>query len=317
MTEYVTSREKQALFSVLLDLLSELNRVCAKYNITYYACGGTLLGAIRHKGFIPWDDDVDVILPRKDYDKLKKIADTGAFKEPYFFQSPSTDEGYPKGFCRLRNSYTTETPFDDVAMNCNRGVFIDIFPLDIIPDDNKKYKKQFNKLKMIRLFMNAYARYYSGFGTEGTTKIKSIVYYALVPLFASKILTTNKLFNLYEKVASQYLDTDNHRAGPIALLNPSDRVIYDRCLWEGQTIWWNFENIKISVPEYYDDILKISYGDYMTPVQETSLHGTILFSSEIPYQEFIKQHFDELKAGWYMQTETGRRHVSLTDNENM
>ena len=149
---YVVTAEKQELFSVLLDLLKELNRVCSENDITYYAFGGTMLGAIRHKGFIPWDDDVDIILPRKDYDRLKEVADKGAFGEPYFFQSPSTDKGYPKGFCRLRNSNTTEIPYDDVAMNCNRGIFIDIFPLDILPDDEKERGKQKKQLSTLRLF---------------------------------------------------------------------------------------------------------------------------------------------------------------------
>ena len=159
MTEYVIAPERRQLFDVLLDLLNEFNRVCAEHNITYYAFGGTLLGAIRHKGFIPWDDDVDIIVPRKDYDKLKKIADRGAFLRPYFFQSPSTDAGYPKGFCRLRNSSTTEIPFDDVAMKCNRGIFIDIFPLDVVPDDERKFLRQKKKLTKIRQFLNSYARY--------------------------------------------------------------------------------------------------------------------------------------------------------------
>lgn len=303
---YVVTAEKQELFSVLLDLLKELNRVCSENDITYYAFGGTMLGAIRHKGFIPWDDDVDIILPRKDYDRLKEVADKGAFGEPYFFQSPSTDKGYPKGFCRLRNSNTTEIPYDDVAMNCNRGIFIDIFPLDILPDDEKERGKQKKQLSTLRLFMNSFARYYSGFGVKGTTRLKSMAYYCTLPLFKMRILTTDKLFRKFEKTASRYSKTENNIAGAVTLLFGNDRFIYDRKLWEGNTIWVDFENIKIPVPEYYDDILKHSYGDYMTPVQEPTNHGDLLYSTKIPYEEYIKENYEMLKDNWYKRTEVGR-----------
>ena len=285
---YVVTAEKRELFDKLLDLLKEFNRVCVENNIKYFVFAGTMLGAIRHKGFIPWDDDVDVIMLREDYNKLKKLADGGVFKHPYFFQNPSTDQGYPKGFCRLRNSDTTEIPYDDVAMKCNRGIFIDVFPLDVLPDDEKKREKQLKKLHTIRLLMNSYARYYSGFGVLGTTKAKAAAYYLTLPFFKTGLLSMDKLYKRYERVASQYQNNGDKLIGTIAFSFENKRFIFSRKWWESKVVLVDFEDMKVPIPEDFDELLKHSYGDYMTPVQEPTNHGELLFSTNVPYTKFTQ-----------------------------
>lgn len=304
---YLVTPEKRGLFDKLLDLLKEFDRVCRDNNIKYFVFAGTMLGAIRHKGFIPWDDDVDVIMLREDYNKLKKVADGGVFKEPYFFQNPSTDKGYPKGFCRLRNSNTTEIPFDDVAMNCNRGIFIDIFPLDVIPADFNKMQRQIKKLRTLRLFMNSFARYYSGFGTVGTTRVKAAAYYLTLPLFKLGILSMDKLYRKYDQTASKYENSGGSMIGTIAFSFEEKRWIFNKNWWESKVVWVNFEDMLVPVPEDYDALLRHSYGDYMTPVQEPTNHGDLLFSTTIPYKQFIEEHSDELREGWYERTEVGNK----------
>ena len=91
----------QAVWAVQMDLLKELIRVCEKYNITYYGDSGTLLGAIRHKGYIPWDDDIDVVMTRSEYNRLLEVAEK-EFTHPYFFQTRETDYGYERPFARLQ-----------------------------------------------------------------------------------------------------------------------------------------------------------------------------------------------------------------------
>lgn len=301
------SSKKQSLFDALLDLLAEYDRVCSEYNLKYYAYGGTMLGAVRHKGFIPWDDDIDVTMPRDDYNKLKELAKRGIFKEPYFFQNSETDIGFPRGISRLRNSNTTAIPYDDVAMNCNKGVFLSIFPLDIIPDDDKLARKQIKKLQTIRLFMNSFARYYSGFGAEGTTFVKKIAYHVSVLLFKLKILTVPRLNDAFEKTAACYNHTQNGRVGLITVAFNDKRNTHKRDLFEGNTIWSDFETTKIPIPEHYDKILSHIYGDYMIPVQAPTEHGDMLYSTTVNYKQFQKEHAEELKAGWLAQTETKKK----------
>ena len=112
-----------------LDILKAFIKVCNKYNLEYFLVYGTALGAIRHKGFIPWDDDIDVAMPRKDYDKYIELQ-----KEyegtPYFIQTFKSDPCYIYNYAKLRDSSTTflENAFKNHRIN--QGVFIDVFPVD-------------------------------------------------------------------------------------------------------------------------------------------------------------------------------------------
>ncbi|WP_302782657.1 LicD family protein, partial [Acidaminococcus intestini] len=136
---FLVSQKRKEVWAVELDLLTEFDRVCKKYKLRYFADGGTLLGAIRHGGFIPWDDDIDLAMFRDDYDKLCSIA-LHEFKNPYFFQTEYTDRGSLRGHAQLRNSNTTAILRN--SLNCkykfNQGIFIDIFPMDSVTENQSK-----------------------------------------------------------------------------------------------------------------------------------------------------------------------------------
>ena len=138
--DFLVTREVKKLWAVELDLLAELDRVCKKHGLKYAANGGTLLGAIRHKGFIPWDDDIDVMMPRCDYEKLIKLAPT-EFASPYYLESIHSDAETLMWFAKLKNSATAaiEYPYNPER---NQGIFIDIFPLDNVADDARKVLEQ-------------------------------------------------------------------------------------------------------------------------------------------------------------------------------
>lgn len=134
--DYFVSTDIKKLWNVELGLLEEFERVCAKYNLKYYADGGTLLGAVRHKGFIPWDDDIDIQMMASDYKKLCEVANK-EFREPFFFQSYVTEEIFPPWHAKLRDSRTTGcTEFEKILRPMwNKGIFLDIFPLYYVPDN--------------------------------------------------------------------------------------------------------------------------------------------------------------------------------------
>ena len=136
---YTISPEMKKLWAVELDLLNEFMSVCKRNNIRFSADAGTILGAVRHKGMIPWDDDIDVMMLREDYDKLCKIA-SKEFTYPYFFQTEDTDKGSLRGHAQLRNSATTGILYaeKEYKYKFNQGIFIDIFPIENLSEDTKE-----------------------------------------------------------------------------------------------------------------------------------------------------------------------------------
>lgn len=123
----------QRLHDVEVELMDEFVRICDKYGLTYFLYGGTLLGAVRHKGFIPWDDDVDILMPRKDYDRFAELCKTD-LDDKYFYQSYETDGVMPFLFAKLRknNTRVSEEKFEGKDMH--QGIYIDIMPLDYFPE---------------------------------------------------------------------------------------------------------------------------------------------------------------------------------------
>lgn len=200
---YTVSAEMKKLWAVELDLLAEFDRVCKKHGLTYFVEGGTLLGTIRHQGFIPWDDDVDLVMFREEYEKLLKIVDQ-EFQHPYFFQTPFTDPGLIMGGSRLRNSETTlVSDFENKRPYKNKGIFIDIFILDKVPESAKA-------IKFTKVFLNAYWRilryaayYESYFGPGKKTSVRQKLL-GKFSLGLKHIFGIKRLYKGYEAYCTQW-----------------------------------------------------------------------------------------------------------------
>jgi len=150
--DYEVSEKMKKVWNVELNNLVEFQRICKKLGLTYYAICGTLLGAIRHKGFIPWDDDIDVGMPRKDYELFLELAPK-EIKPPFFLQTYKSERCFSSDLARLRNSNSTGYTLWQAFNRTNKGIFIDIFPIDHEPDDevicqteNKRYQRQMHLL---------------------------------------------------------------------------------------------------------------------------------------------------------------------------
>lgn len=279
---YTVSAEMKKLWAVELDLLAEFDRVCGENHLTYFADGGTLLGAVRHGGFIPWDDDIDLLMPRKDYDKLKQIA-VNEFKEPYFFQSMESDTGLMSGGCRLRNSETTITNTSEwIKPFRHKGVFIDIFSLDHAPDQDRRLRTMKRVLKAYWRILRfaAYRDYY--FEKERwyplTKRMKGFCATLLKRIFGIQCL-----YHGFERYCTQYNRRNTKRVAPLESLR--GRRVYQR-EWFETVHFRNFEWMKIPVPADCDGVLTEAYGDYMVMKQIPAIHSKLTFNTELSYKEY-------------------------------
>ena len=135
------------LHEVQVEILDEIDKICKENNIPYFLVGGTMLGAVRHKGFSPWDDDVDIGMLREDYDRFKKLClNSNILNEKYFLHCLDTDENYWLPFMKVRKNNTTFGEKFIKNLDTHKGVFVDIFPYD-----NVKYEKNF--FQKIRAFL--------------------------------------------------------------------------------------------------------------------------------------------------------------------
>lgn len=288
---YLVSAKMKALWAIQLDLLNEFDRVCKKYDLRYILEFGTLLGAIRHKGFIPWDDDLDVSMLREDYDKLMAVA-SKEFKHPYFLQNQMTESGYDDCVTKLRRSDTCYILKLDIdkrgrQMSFNQGVFIDIFVFDNAPSDKKteelldyKSRRAFYRMKVI----NRPPRLHS----DLSLLIKEIMSYSYNRLRYGSI---QKEYMRLEKIAKSFHGSDT--VGTVMTLVNWFRPLsfYD------ELIKVPFENLTCPVPSRYDEVLRTMYGDYMTPVIAPSGHTLVYFDADRSYQEVLndKSLMEELR----------------------
>lgn len=246
------------LQKVMLDAFKEFVRVCEKHKLQYFLIGGTALGAIRHKGFIPWDDDLDVGMPRPDYDKLMKLSKE--FKSPYFLQNYLTDFGHVLPYAKIRNSNTTYIENFHRFHPINHGIWIDIFPIDGMSKKKDEVRVKGPKYRLLWFV------YYFTFLAHMYNKPKKHTWFMQIPLYfvsllflplllgkwLTRLINKSMKSKKYEDstlVGSYFTWTFNKEALP--------RSYY------GQGIKVQFEDVQAVIPTNYDAYLKAKYGDYM------------------------------------------------------
>jgi len=289
----ITSSIKK-IWAVELDLYAELDRVCKKYNIKFCADGGTLLGTIRHGGFIPWDDDFDIAMLRDDYKKLCRVA-SEEFKKPYFFQTEQTDPGSARGHAQLRNSATTailKSEINELSKNTyNQGIFIDIFPFDSVPENENEQRNLYNEIvkkkkKYRSIISNKnYFSYILSRKDDEKVDLKTTVKRYIRHLEYTMIKADYILpYNEFEALCQKYNNLVN------------TQMVADFCMPVGlnriqryrkdfdNLILADFEFLKIPIFKNYDRNLRNLYGDnYLIPQQVESEHKGVFFDVENPY----------------------------------
>ena len=279
---YEVSAKLKKIWAVELDLLAEFDRVCKLHGIKYQIFAGTLLGAVRHKGFIPWDDDVDVAMSREDFNKLCEIAST-EFKEPYFFQTALNDRKYFFGFGRLRNGLTTGVIRGHESLDYNNGIYIDVFPLDGIPDSRYRSWIQRHIQVLIVKCCTTYGRM-----RRKSNHVSEVLSRLIRPLI--RLLPFEWWYSLYVGVLSLYTKHSNRLCLRTHFLFGERYIILKSEL--ADTIEMSFENLMVPVPRSYDTVLSRIYGNYMhfpsVELRGKWHEGQIHFEPDMPYKEYLK-----------------------------
>ena len=260
--DYTISAEMKKVWAVQLDLLQELIRVCKEHGLRVFADSGTLIGAVREKGFIPWDDDIDVAMPREDYDKLMALS--SEFRDPYFLQSITTHEYYINRFAQLHMKGTSAIR-QGSRQRHQQCIYIDIFVLDSIPSTPRAIKRHYNHVKSVRLRLKLAMKLRDRIPHTWYTYIRNHV----------NLLSDKYWFAQFEGVMRSVQHTDRTPYAAYLCQRMTLPVVSLGCYAE--TLWMPFEHIMVPVPAGYDEVLRLQYGDYMKPVKAPTQHGQMMF----------------------------------------
>ena len=260
------------VWAVQLDLIAEFARVCEKHNLKWWIDYGTLLGAVRHKGFIPWDDDVDILMMRSDFEKLCELADNN-FQHPYHLRTPYNDYELPMEFAKLHNEDTTMLDgYDALFMmkqgrkfSYSQGIYIDIFPLYGVPDDDEEFLRIFKRLKSYKKKANLCYKliynYYPAY-TKWKRPFKAMLHY-LAKVFGIHS-DYRKYFNEFMETLNMYDTPDSKRVAefwPISQQDFLENLVLPRAYFD-ETVYLQFEMLSLPTSSCYEELLERSYGNW-------------------------------------------------------
>ena len=268
----------EKLHSLELKIALEIRRICEKYNIQYFIIAGTLLGAVRHGGFIPWDDDMDIGMLRSEYERFLKACEED-LSEEFFLQTWDTDPEYPMSYgkIRLKNTHVLESFSQGVALKYD-GLFVDIFPYDSVPENPLDRKLQAAKYFICKRILWIKKGMGKDMRTEGLKKrIKYDVFKAFSSLFSYEAVKEylRKTQIKYNGIQTKRVVTDG--------ADPYEKESIERC-WAENLELIEFENEKFLTYKDKTDYLTHLYGDYMKLPPEDQRGGHNLV--EVDFGEY-------------------------------
>ena len=268
----MTDGELKKVQGQLLIIAKEIKRVCEKHGINYFLLGGTLIGAVRHKGFIPWDDDLDLGMLREDYEKFLEIAPS-ELSEDFCLQTMENDPEYGLAFAKVRMNGTVYREMTDPRIKAHQGFWVDVFPYDNIPDDNAELAQMADRIMDYRtlLLMKAGSTPWKVIPVF-YKRWKSHMRYKKFINRAAKI-PREQLVSDYNKEMKRYNESATARicqqsGGARFGKHPLDRNFLS------EFTKLSFEDDEFQCPKRYDEFLRAIYGDYMQLPPEDQRHCT-------------------------------------------
>lgn len=264
-----------------LDTLVYFKEFCDKNNLLFYLCGGCCIGSLRTGGFIPWDDDIDILMPRDDYEKLYKLWDNDKHER---FKLLRTDEKIFTGniFTTIVDTETTCVKANQAHLDIPFGIMMDIFPIDGCPKG--KFKRTMQKLNAM-----IYSLFLAQIVPENHGGIMALGSKFLLSIVKSPKAREKKWRNA-ERRMSKYKIADCEYVTELCEGVHSMQPEYPK-EWFASAVYREFEGLQMPIPVGYDPYLKKAFGDYMTPPPEDKQkphHDMILVDTERSYKEVLK-----------------------------
>lgn len=244
--------------NIQLEILVELDKICKTYNINYFIFYGTLIGAVRHKGFIPWDDDIDIVLLRNDYEKLIKILNKELPQNMYLHTKYNDKKNYSNiAKIRMKNTYMYEK---QNKRKHHSGIFIDLLPLDYVSENEMVRKKHFKKVNIYHRLKSSHLK------VELSLKypIKSIL---RILKKAFKVIPLRVYVNKIDKLSQKHNKVPTRKVACFAW--GENKITHNKSDFDDIT-FLEFEGVNVMAPKNFDKLLKETYGDYMKlpPIEE-------------------------------------------------
>lgn len=270
----------------LLQLFKEIDEICKKHNLRYVMAGGTLIGVVRNEGFIPWDDDVDIYMPRDDWNKFVELAET-EFPPNRAVQCVDVDRSYTNSFPRYASTDSCAVHKHQVIGDDKAGEIIDVLTLDPIPPDDAEYEKYRTHMMIYSDLVNISVV----FGNRWEIPASLYLKYLLSYIFLGRDRTLKKL----EKIMFSYKEEECSR---FAMRWGGCPFLFDKDMLF-PVKYGTFEGVKVMIPQKTNDYLVWHYGDewaYIPPHGERESHDAICVEG-IDYKEFRKDYMDRVNPG--------------------
>ncbi len=279
-------------WACLLDMVTVIDRTCKKHNIPYYAAYGSILGTVRHQGFIPWDDDIDIMLKRPDYERLMKVLPQ-ELPEGWRLSNSFNNEAHKQFFAGFSNGKEMNLSKEHLAQyhQCPFVATMDIFPLDYLPRDPQEaevVKSLFVVIWQVVELITA-----ENPDEEAIeAAVRDVEEYCGVEVDRSKPLRS-QMWRLANQLVMSYQEEEgDYLVQWCSYINRKGNYKFEKS-WFDTVEYLPYENIMMPLPGGYEEILKLTYGDWQKPVRFSGAHNYPVFKKQL---EFLKKKVAEMKA---------------------
>lgn len=278
---FFVDKARKKLWAIELEMLENFKQICNRHNLDWFLIGGSAIGAVRHKGFIPWDDDIDIGMKRDDFEKLIRV-DKKEWKENFVVQYGLSGDGKQAHFfCRIRDTKSTGIIKEEVGHGGVKGVFLELYPFDFVPEDPALRRRQWKKSMVLIELMQKRV-----YGMRGGKKAE------LFSPFA-RFLSVPQLYRMWYKTCTQYNNKPGKLMDTVSIPGYSESEV-DLYFAEDieKTVEVPYEDTTVRIPVGNDRCLRKTYGDYMKlpPVEQRAQHHNAIafYDPFTPYTEYEK-----------------------------